>query len=148
MWKCQPCRLLFYTTPTKEHHYPTPNDRRAEFLVAGGQRTNGTRWNLHQSRTTLEWMTIAAPGRAKHIQTAREMAYQLMSTGLHVVTGLGAGASPGGGGNAKTGAWGRGPGVMTPVLRFSIRLGLYFIPQHNPIDPLFLQKKSICLYHI
>ncbi len=30
---------------------------------------------------------------------------------------------------------------MTPFFKFSIRLGPYFIPQHNPIDPLFLQKK-------
>ncbi len=28
------------------------------------------------------------------------------------------------------------------------RLGPYFIPQHNPINPLFLQEKSVCLYHI
>ncbi len=26
-------------------------------------------------------------------------------------------------------------------LRFSIQLGLYFIPQHNPIDPFFCRKK-------
>ncbi len=32
------------------------------------------------------------------------------------------------------------PRWWPPFLRFSIRLGLYFIPHHNPIDPLFLQK--------
>ncbi len=31
---------------------------------------------------------------------------------------------------------------------FSIRLGRYIIPTHNPLDPLFLQKKSVGLYHI
>ncbi len=35
--------------------------------------------------------------------------------------------------------------VMTPFWGFSIRLGPYFIPQHNSIDPLFLQKKMVCL---
>ncbi len=35
-----------------------------------------------------------------------------------------------------------------PFGGFSIQLGPYFIPQHVPIDPLFLQKKSLCLYHI
>ncbi len=34
-------------------------------------------------------------------------------------------------------------------LRFSIRLGLYFIPPHNPIDPLFLQEKiGLSLSHL
>ncbi len=31
---------------------------------------------------------------------------------------------------------------------FLIRLGPYFIPQHNLIDPLFLQEKSVCLSHL
>ncbi len=31
---------------------------------------------------------------------------------------------------------------------FWIWWGAYFIPQHTVIDPLFLQKKSVCLYHI
>ncbi len=52
--------------------------------------------------------------------------------------------------------------VGTPILRhgrevsrwwppfwgFTIRLGPYFIPQHNPIDPLFLQKISLSLSHL
>ncbi len=55
----------------------------------------------------------------------------------------------------------QGPGLGTPILRhgrevlrwwppffkFSIRLGTYVIPQHIPIDSLFLQKKLVCLYH-
>ncbi len=32
---------------------------------------------------------------------------------------------------------------MTPFLGFSIRLAPYFIPQHNPIDPLFLKKINL-----
>ncbi len=54
------------------------------------------------------------------------------------------------------------PWVGTPILghgsevprddprffKFAIRLGPYFIPLHNLIDPLFLQKKSVCLYLI
>ncbi len=35
-----------------------------------------------------------------------------------------------------------------PFLRWSIRLSPYFIHQHNPIDPSFCRKKSVCLYHI
>ncbi len=35
-----------------------------------------------------------------------------------------------------------------PFFGFTFRLGPYFIPQHNPIDPLFLQKKLVCLNHI
>ncbi len=35
---------------------------------------------------------------------------------------------------------GHGTAVMTPILGFSIRLGPYLIHQHNPIDPIFLQK--------
>ncbi len=32
---------------------------------------------------------------------------------------------------------------------FSIRLGRYFISQHNPIDPLFLEKKiGLSLSHL
>ncbi len=30
----------------------------------------------------------------------------------------------------------------------SVWLGPYFIPPHDPNGPLFLQKKSVCLYHI
>ncbi len=30
---------------------------------------------------------------------------------------------------------------MTPFMVLPIRLGPYFISQHNPIDPLFLKKK-------
>ncbi len=45
------------------------------------------------------------------------------------------------GGYTHTWAW-------PPFLGFSIWFGPYFIPQYNPIDPLFLQKKSVCLYHI
>ncbi len=37
---------------------------------------------------------------------------------------------------------------MTHFFLFAIRLGPYFIPQHNPIDPLFLQKKAVCLSHL
>ncbi len=36
-----------------------------------------------------------------------------------------------------------------PIVLFSIWLGPYFIPQHNPIDPFFLQKKiSLSLSHL
>ncbi len=38
---------------------------------------------------------------------------------------------------------------MTPVWGFSIRLGPYFIPQHDPIGPLILHKKiSLSLSHL
>ncbi len=39
---------------------------------------------------------------------------------------------------------------MTPVFfKLSIRLGPYFIPHHNPIDTLFLQKKiDLSLSHL
>ncbi len=38
---------------------------------------------------------------------------------------------------------------MTQVFGISIRLGPYFIPQHTPIDPLFLQKKiGLSLSHL
>ncbi len=39
---------------------------------------------------------------------------------------------------------------MTPLFwGFSIRLGPYFIPQNNPIDPIFLQKKiDLFLSHL
>ncbi len=40
------------------------------------------------------------------------------------------------------------PRWWPPFLEFSIRLGPYLIPQYNSIDPLFLQKKYVCLYHI
>ncbi len=40
-----------------------------------------------------------------------------------------------GGGYSDTCAWQGGSAVMTPFW------GHYFISQHNPIDPLFLQKK-------
>ncbi len=50
----------------------------------------------------------------------------------------------GGGGTPMVGRF-RGE---DPLFGFPIRLGPYFIPQHNPIDPIFLHKKSVCLYHI
>ncbi len=31
---------------------------------------------------------------------------------------------------------------MTPVFEFSIKLGPYFMPEHDLIDPLFLLKKN------
>ncbi len=40
------------------------------------------------------------------------------------------------------------PRWCPPFLGLSIWLSPNFIPQHSPIDPLFLQKKSVCLYHI
>ncbi len=39
---------------------------------------------------------------------------------------------------------GDGPSFM----RFSIQLGPYFMPHHDLINPLFLQKKAVCLHHI
>ncbi len=33
-------------------------------------------------------------------------------------------------------------------LIFAVQLGSYFMSQLILIDPLFLQKKSVCLYHI
>ncbi len=39
--------------------------------------------------------------------------------------------------------------VMTPFYRFPIRLGPYFISPHDPIDPLFLQKRiGLSLSHL
>ncbi len=57
------------------------------------------------------------------------------------------------GGRGGTPIFGHGgevPQWSPPFWRFSIRMGPYFIRQHNPIDPLFLQKKSVCfcLNHI
>ncbi len=49
------------------------------------------------------------------------------------------------GGYSHTWAWYGGSAVMTPFLGFSIRLSPYIIPQHNPIGPLFLQKKTLFL---
>ncbi len=40
------------------------------------------------------------------------------------------------------------PRWWPPFLKLSIRLGPYFIPHHNPIDFLFLQKTLVCLYPI
>ncbi len=38
---------------------------------------------------------------------------------------------------------------MTHVFfRFSIQLGPYFMPHHDLIDHLFMQKKIICLYRL
>ncbi len=37
---------------------------------------------------------------------------------------------------------------MTLFWGFAIRLGPYFTPHHDPIDPLFLQKKSVCLSYL
>ncbi len=38
---------------------------------------------------------------------------------------------------------------MTPVLGIFSPIGSLFIPQHNPIDPLFLQKKiGLSLSHL
>ncbi len=49
---------------------------------------------------------------------------------------------PGGGGTPILRHGREVPRWWPPFLGFSIRLGPYFIPHHNPIDPLFLQKKS------
>ncbi len=40
--------------------------------------------------------------------------------------------------------------MMTPILGiFNLIGSLFFIPQHNPIDPLFLQKKiGLSLSHL
>ncbi len=38
--------------------------------------------------------------------------------------------------------------VMTPIFEISIWVGPYFLPHHDLIGPLFLQKKVVCLYHI
>ncbi len=35
-----------------------------------------------------------------------------------------------------------------PFLRFSIWMGPYFMPHHDPIDSCFLPKKLVCLSHL
>ncbi len=37
---------------------------------------------------------------------------------------------------------------MTPFLRFSIRLGPYFMSYHNLIDPSFCRKIGLSLSHL
>ncbi len=40
------------------------------------------------------------------------------------------------------------PWWWPPYCGLSIQRGPNFVPQHNPNDPCFLQKKMFCLYHI
>ncbi len=56
---------------------------------------------------------------------------------------------PGGGGGTPILGHGRElPWWWPPFFKFSIWLGSYVIPHNDLIDPLFLQKYSVCLYHI